>query len=353
MKRCLYIVLLVTVAATPGFSHAQVSDAARAVTFRTRTMGTWASLTLITPDSASVSDLAYESLVVFHRVDSLMSNWTATSEVARINREAAPNEIMVHPEVATVIGFAQRVAEESGGAFDITIEPLVRLWGFIGGKPRIPTQGEITATLDYVGYDKLMFDAADRSLHFVRDHVAIDLGGIAKGYGVDRAADMLREAGVKNALINLSGNMVALGNAVGHPGWNLGIRDPDDREAYVARIRISGEAVATSGDYEQFVDADGKRHGHILDPRSGWSARGLTSVTVVTSEAIVADAWATALFVLGPAEARRVASERDDLAVVLIEPGDDGTRTLWVEEPLRARFVVEERVAALYSVRYF
>jgi thiamine biosynthesis lipoprotein len=351
MKRSLAIMLLLTAPAC--FAVAQTDPAARAVTFRTKTMGTWASLTLVTADSAAVADLAYEALVVFHGVDSLMSNWTTTSEVARINREAAPYEIDVHPEVADVIAFAQQVAKESGGAFDITIEPLVRLWGFIGGKPRVPTQNEITKTLAYVGSDKLMFDADTRSIHFVRDHVAIDLGGIAKGYGVDRAADILRDAGVTDALIDLSGNMVALGNAVGHPGWNLGIRDPDDRDAYVARLRISGEAIATSGDYEQFVDADGTRHGHIIDPRTGWSARGLTSVTVVAADAMVADAWATALFVLGPQSARRVAGERDDLAVVLIEPHSDGTRTLWVEETLRTRFLVEERVASLYSLRYF
>jgi len=328
----------------------------RAVVFRTQTMGTWASLTLVTNDSASVAGLAYETLKVFHHVDSLMSNWTDVSEVARINRMAAPYEINVHPEVADVIGFAQQVARESDGAFDITIEPLVRLWGFLGGTPGVPTQDEIDATLERVGQDKIRFNAEDRSIHFVRDGVAIDLGGIAKGYSVDRAAELLRKASVTEALIDLTGNMVALGSAAHRDdsaeGWLLGIRDPSGDLPYIGRVLVKNAAIATSGDYEQFVDSDGRRYGHILDPRSGWSAHGLTSVTVVTERATVADAWATALFVLGPEKARRVASERDDLSVILVEPGDDGRTTIWVEEELRALFIPNTGNSD-HSVRYF
>jgi thiamine biosynthesis lipoprotein len=331
----------------------RAEEGVRPVIFRTRTMGTWASLTVVTADSAAVADLAYRSLVVFHRVDSLMSNWTDVSEVARINREASHSEVRVHPEVAGVIAFGQQVARESGGAFDLTIEPLVRLWGFLGGKPRVPQQREIDAILDFVGHDKLRFNAEGPSLYFTRDGVRIDLGGIAKGYGVDAAADLMREAGATNALIDLSGNMIALGNAAGHEGWTVGVRDPSGKHPYLARVRLFNEAVATSGDYEQFVDEDGKRYGHILDPRSGWSARGLSSVTIVTARAMTADAWATALFVLGPEEARRIASEREDLSVILVEPHENTPATIWVEEALRSRFQLVDELTGTITVRYF
>ena len=344
-------------AATVTSAYGQSEDDARAVVFRTQTMGTWASLTLVTTDSAAVADVAYETLKVFHLVDSLMSNWTDVSEVARINRMAAPYEITVQPNVAEVIGFAQRVAIESNGAFDITIEPLVRLWGFIGGPPRVPRQVEIDAALEVVGCDKLRFNTVTGSVHFMRDGVAIDLGGIAKGYGVDLAADVLRGANTTNALVDLSGNMIALGSSAdattAADGWTVGIRDPSGTHPYVARVRIQDEAVATSGDYEQFVDADGKRYGHILDPRTGWSARGLASVTIVASRAMAADAWATALFVLGPEEARRVAHERDDLAVVLIEPRENGAVTVWVEEQLRPHLELAGEARETHTVRYF
>jgi thiamine biosynthesis lipoprotein len=321
--------------------------------FKTYTMGTTAALTVVTADSAGVADVAYESLSALHRVDSLMSNWTDQSEVARINREAGRRAVTVQPEVAEVIDFALRVGEESDGAFDITVEPLVRLWGFLGGEPHLPGPGEIEAALARTGLDKLQWDGATRALHFTRDDARIDLGGIAKGYAVDRAANILKGAGTGDALIDLSGNMVAIGNAKGREGWMVGIRDPNGNFPFAARLQIQNEAVATSGDYEQFVDVDGKRHGHILDPRTGYSARGLNSVTVIARNAMTADAWATALFVLGPDEAKRVASERDDITVVLIEPSAEGQSFIWVERELQPTFSLAYGVSAAFLVRYF
>jgi len=325
----------------------------RPVVYRTQTMGTWASLTIVTPDSAATTDLAYHSLKALHRVDSLMSNWSDASEVARVNREAAREAVTVHPEVANVLGFALQVGAQSGGAFDVTVEPLVRLWGFLGGTPRVPSQEEIDAARALTGLDKIRYNPDDHTVRFAGDGVRVDLGGIAKGYGVDVVADRLRGAGVRDALVDLSGNMVAIGDAATHPGWTVGVRDPSGQRSHVARIHLFDQAVATSGDYEQFVDADGQRYGHILDPRTGWSARGLASVTVVAERAMTADAWATALFVLGAEEARRIAKRRDDLSVVLIEPGADGAYTFWVEEDLRPHFELIDELKNSLPVRFF
>jgi len=349
----LIVVASLSFTLTLGFNNSRSESDTRGITYRTQTMGTWASLILVTADSAAVADLAYDALLVLHRVDSLMSNWTDVSEVARINRDAAANEIAVHPEVAEVLGFSQQVSQQSEGAFDITVEPLVRLWGFLGGEPRVPAEDEIAATLELVGSDKWRYESETATIHFVRDGVRIDFGGIAKGYGVDQVAEILREANVRNALVDLSGNMVALGDAAGKSGWTLGIRDPSGDHPYIARVRISDEAVATSGDYEQFVNVDGERYGHILDPRSGWSAQGLSSVTVVADHAMKADAWATALFVLGSETARQIAHERSDLAVVLLEPQESGKDIIWVEEQLRSRFELEDALKEIISVIYF
>jgi thiamine biosynthesis lipoprotein len=348
LRSAIAATLLLTAIGTPLPAQAPAS-----ITWRTQTMGTWGSVTMVTADSTASAGLAYESLLVFHRVDSLMSNWTDVSEVARINREAAKGEVGVHPEVAGVLAFAGRVHDESRGAFDITVEPLVRLWGFLGGGPRVPSQEQIDAALELVGYDKVDFDADTKTVRFAREGIRIDLGGIAKGYAADAAADVLREAGAADALVDLSGNMVAIGNAATHDGWTVGVRDPSGERPYVARIHLFDEAVATSGDYEQFVDSDGKRYGHILDPRTGWSASGLSSVTVVCPRAMTADAWATALFVLGPEAARRIAAGRDDLAVVLIEPRSGGNDIVWVEQVLRDRFQIVDELAGVLTVRFF
>ena len=345
--------IIVSSAACAGGETPPGAPARRQVVFRTQTMGTWASLTLVTADSAAVADLALRSLLVLHRVDSLMSNWTKSSDIARINREARHGKTGVHPQVAPVIAKALEVSRESGGAFDITVEPLVRLWGFLGGTPHVPAQKDIDAALARVGSDKVEFDEGARTIRFTRDDVSIDLGGIAKGYGADQVAAVLRAAGTSDALVDLSGNMVAIGNAAAHPGWNVGIRDPSGTHPMLGRIALADDAVATSGDYEQFVDASGKRYGHILDPRSGWSARGLTSVTVVAADAMTADAWATALFVRGPEGARESARARSDILAVLVEPHADGTTTIWVEEDLRSRFHREESLPAAFIVRFF
>jgi thiamine biosynthesis lipoprotein len=329
-----------------------VGGAPRPVAFRTQTMGTWATLTIVTPDSAAVADLAYRSLLELHRVDSLMSNWTQTSEIARINREAGKSNVVVHPEVATVLDFAQRVTRATDGAMDITVEPLVRAWGFLGGERHVPTQAEITQALQSVGPDKLRFDAANKTIRFTNAHTRIDLGGIAKGYGVDRVADMVRRAGITGALVDLSGNMRALGDAAGKSGWSVGIRDPSGKHPYLATIRLHDDAISTSGNYEQFVDANGKRYGHIIDPRTGWPADGLVSVTVVASTAMECDAWDTGLFVLGSEKARAIAKSHSEFAVVIVEPARTGY-IVWVEESLRPRFHVESGSVSSITIRYF
>lgn len=335
--------------ATTTLAHAA---SPRPVVFRTQTMGTWATLSIVTEDSAAVADLAYRSLLVLHRVDSLMSNWTQTSDVARINRDAARADVGVHAEVVTVIDFAQRVTRESDGAMDITVEPLVRLWGFLGGTRRVPSQAEIDAALKSVGPDQIRFDAGRKTIRFANPNTKIDLGGIAKGYGVDRVAEGLRRAGATNALIDLSGNMVALGDAAGKQGWTVGIRDPSGERPHLGTIRLRDQAISTSGNYEQFVDADGRRYGHIIDPRTGWPAEGLVSVTVVASTAMMCDAWDTGLFVLGSTQARALAKALDEIAVVVVEPSGDGY-IVWVEESLRSRFQVESATKGKITVRFF
>ncbi len=328
-------------------------DGRRSVSYAMQTMGTRASVIIVTSDSSRSAPHARAAQAALARVDSLMSNWTATSEVARLNRQGYPGPTPVHPEVAAVLDASIRIWRESEGAFDVTVEPLVRLWGFLGGPRRVPTEPEARAAFRLVGTGMLDFDPSARSLRFERDGVRIDLGGIAKGYAVDVAAESLKVRGVTDALVDLSGNMLASGSPPGADRWRIGIRDPRDRVPYFARLLLTGEAVATSGKYEQFVAADGKTYGHILDPRSGRPAEGLISVTVVAPSAMLADAWGTALFVLGPERAKRKALERGDLAAVLVQPGAAGVDTVWVERSLKERFALEATARQLFRVEFF
>ncbi len=328
----------------------------RAVSWAARTMGTHVRVTIATDDSGAAAPAARRALAVFQRVDSLMSNWTTTSEVARLNRDAALAPTRVHSEVGAVLEASLRLWRESGGANDITVEPLVRAWGFLGGPRRVPSEDEIRAALARVGAQRVRYDLSTRMLGFDDPGVRIDLGGIAKGYAVDVAAESLKAHGVTDALLDLSGNMVAMGGppgSTGARGWRIGIRDPRDRVPYLARLTLDGQAISTSGQYEQFVASDGRTYGHIMDPRTGRPSSGLISVTVVSPSAMECDGWDTPLFVMGPFEARRRARALGHLDAVLIQPGTGNVDTMWVEQTLRDRLILEPAAQSFIRIRYF
>lgn len=346
--------LLVGVALVLPAVAAAADAPRRAVTYSMRTMGTYANVTLVTADSAADASRAALAKQVFARVDSLMTNWTAISEVARANRLAGHETVTLHPEVATVVDSSLQLWRQSGGAFDFTVEPLIRAWGFLGGPRRVPSPDEARRAAARVGSQRVTFDRATRALRFESDSVRIDLGGIAKGYAVEMAMRALRDAGVGNALVDLTGNMAALGSPAGKQYWTIGVRDPHDRTPYFARLRLhSGEAISTSGKYEQFVAQDGKTYGHIMDPRTGRPAEGLISVTVISGSAFTCDAWDTPLFVLGVHEAREKAKSRADFSVVLVQPGADGVDTVWVESDIADRFTLEPAAASRFRVVVF
>lgn len=351
------LTMALAVAALPPSVRRTVADTpavVRSVTYPIRTMGSYAHIVLVTADSAASAPQAIAARAAFTRVDSLMTNWTQVSEVARINRDAATAALTVHPEVAFVLDASMRIWRESGGAMDITVEPLVRAWGFIGGPRRVPTDAEAAEAFRHVGGDKVRFDPATRTLRFTEQGVRIDLGSIAKGYAVDVAAESLRSRGVRDALIDLTGNMVALGSPPGADRWRIGIRDPRDRMPYFARLPLrAGQAIATSGKYEQFIAANGRTYGHIIDPRTGRPADGLISVTVVARTAMEADGWDTPLFVLGPYHAKRMARALDNIDVVLVQPGIGGVDTVWVERTLADRFVLEPAARDSFRVEFF
>jgi thiamine biosynthesis lipoprotein len=169
---------------------------------------------------------------------------------------------------------------------------------------------------------------------------------------VDLAAQALRARGVRDALVDASGNMMALGHPPAAPHWRIGLRDPRDRLTYFGRVWLDGDAISTSGNYEQFVLQDGKAYGHIFDPRTGRPASGLLAVTVIAADPTTTDAWDTPLFVLGLEAGRRKALERSEIAAIFVAPGH-GVDTVWVESKVRERFELEPAARTLFTVRYF
>lgn len=334
-----------------------VDPKAGAIAFDGRTMGTTYRVTIVATDSSRVAPAARAAGRGLSRVDSLMSNWTTRSEVARLNALPAGRASVVEPQTARVLATAFAVGAESEGAFDITVEPLVRAWGFLGGKPHVPRPGEADSAFAKVGWRNVAFDASSRKFTKQIAGARIDLGGIAKGHGVDAAAESLLARGIHHALVDVSGNMRALGRpapSTGSDTWRIGVRDPRDRRPYFARLGLQdGEGVSTSAKYEQFVAADGVTYGHIIDPRTGFPAAGLIAVTVFAPNATLADAWSTALFVLGPDGAKQKARSLPDVHAILVAEGRNGPDVVWVESSLRDRFELSSEAAGDFTVEYF
>lgn len=279
-------------------------------------MGTTVSLSVPAAEAAELPAAVAACKTVLVELERQLSSFDCTSEVARISAAAGSAPLVVSPATREVVGHAVHFAEVSEGGFDPTVWPLMRLWGFYGGRrpAHCPASDTIAATLKQVGYQHIVLGTNTVGLD--RPGMELDLGGIAKGYAVDGCYVRLTTQGRKHFLLNLGGNIRCCGMADGRlRPWTIGVRNPLQADAIIGQLRLpSGMAVATSGNYERFVVIDGRRYSHIMDPRSGQPVEGMAGVTVVSPTATEADGMSTALFVAGlagsPAILARVPTTR-------------------------------------------
>ncbi len=258
-------------------------------------MGTVVEITAFGPAQAPLEAAVDKAFAEMTRIDNLMSPHRPGSDVARLSAAAVSLEIS--PDTAAVIAAGLQVATASGGAFDMGLGRLKDLWDIEGEHPHIPTAAEIKDALAGSGPGDLRLDGRVVSKRDPR--LTVDLGGIAKGYAVDRAIAVLRAAGVSHASVNAGGDIRLLGDR-GDRFWKIGIQHPRKKDAILATLELADTAVVTSGDYERYFERDGVRYHHLFDPKTGQPARSCQSVTIVAPQAILADALATAVFVLGP-----------------------------------------------------
>jgi thiamine biosynthesis lipoprotein len=263
-------------------------------------MGTTCEVRLRSADTALARrgfDAAFGELA---RVDSLMSLYRPGSELVRVNREAAARPVAVSEPTFAVLAAAQAMAAASDGAFDVTVKPLMDLWGFYRRAGHAPSPAAIDSARARTGWTRLHLDPTARTVRFEAPGMAIDLGGIAKGFAIDRAMQALAGLGLRHALIDLGGNIAARGDAAdGARGWPVAVRDPARPDSILTLVTLVDEAVACSGGYEKFVVLDGITWGHIMDVRRGRPVTGVLGTTVVAPEALRADALSTTLFVRG------------------------------------------------------
>ncbi|MBF7075020.1 FAD:protein FMN transferase [Glaciecola sp. MH2013] len=252
-------------------------------------------------------------------VNALMSTYDPESELSRLNRAQDNEAFSISPETEVVLLEAMRLGRFSDGRLDVTVGPLVNLWGFGPDKrpELIPSDEELQAIREYVGLDK--FTVADGTVTKQHSNVYIDLSTIAKGYGVDVLAELLEAQGIENYLVEIGGEMRVKGTKLNNKPWRIAIEKPIEgkRNAQIGVV-IGDNAIATSGDYRNYFEVDGKRFSHLIDPATGFPIKhNLVSVSVIHPSSMTADGLATALNVMGPDDAKRLA-ERNDLAVYMV-----------------------------------
>jgi len=259
-------------------------------------------------------DLAFEEV---RRINELISNYLPRSEWSQVNREAANRAVRVSPELFDFLKTCLEYSRQSGGTFDITVGPLVRVWGFYKGTGRLPHRAEIRGALARVGYQKVLLDEANQSVRFTRTGVEIDPGGIGKGYAVDRVVEILKERSIRSALISAGGSSIyGLGAPPGEAGWPVKIRHPRTPKQTVADLVLRDLSMSTSGTSEKFFVAGGKIYSHVFDPRTGYPAQGVLSVSVTAPRTIDSEAWTKPYFIQGK---RPVAGAPKSLKVFLCE----------------------------------
>jgi thiamine biosynthesis lipoprotein len=264
-------------------------------------MGSSFSVVLYGADRAQLEAAADRALDEVHRLDRLLSNYQPASEWSEMNRAAADRPFRLSAELFDLLSACLKYSAESDGAFDVTVGPLARVWGFTTGDGALPQPADVSTALARVGYRHVHLDPATRAVKFERAGMELDPGGIGKGYAVDRVVDLLRREQVQAALVSAAGSSIyALSAPPDRPdGWRITIRAPEDPNQAAAEVVLKDMAVSTSGSYEKFFWAEGRTYSHLIDPRTGAPAQGTAAVSVLAPRTIDSEAWTKPYFING------------------------------------------------------
>lgn len=292
-------------------------------------MGSLMDISVYAEDGKIVNNAIEKAFNEAERLDRLMSNYKNDSELSRVNRNAISKHITCDNELLYIIEESLRYSRITEGAFDITVFPLVNVWGFFRNfngniTGNIPALKELQAILPAVSYKNILINSdktsgEDKSTIFFKNRdTQIDLGAIGKGYAVDMVSKILQSEGITSALVNFAGNICAFGSPPGRNKWAIGIKDPTNINSIIGSFQIKDKSVSTSGDYEKFFVKDGKRYAHIIDPVTGRPVSGVLSVTILANTAMEADALSTGIFVMGQDKGFRLLKNLENVEGIMI-----------------------------------
>lgn len=304
-------------------------------------MGTHLAFAAFTNEKVSAAKTreAFDAAIAeIRRVEALMTTWKPDSEISRINAAAGKSAVAVGDETFGIVKESVHASELSEGTFDITFHTLHGLWKFDEDlDPHPPATKDVAARLPFVGYKNIKLDEAKKTVMLAKERTQIGLGGIAKGYAVDRAVKVLEQAGLTSFFVQAGGDLFARGKKADGSDWQAGIRDPRGAEgSYFAKLPLSDHAFSTAGDYERSYVIGNKRYHHIIDPRTGQPATACRSVTIWAESALVADEIDDAVFILGPEKGMKLVESLDGVGAVIV----DAKNNLWVSNRLKGKLQV-------------
>jgi len=268
-------------------------------------MGSVYSVVLYDEDRNKMESAADDAFQEARRLDALLSNYRPESEWSKINREAAEHPVAVSKELFDLLVACVEYSRSSEGAFDITVGPLMNVWGFYKGTGHLPQPGEVKHALAQLGYKNLLLDVGNRTIAFAKPGMDLDPGGVGKGYAVDKMVEILKKDGIRTALVSGGGSSIyGLGAPPDEPGWKIQIKNPYNEFQHVADVTLKNESLSTSGSYEKFFVAEGKTWSHIMDPRTGFpaganKAEPTLSVSVIAPRTLDSEVWAKPYFING------------------------------------------------------
>jgi thiamine biosynthesis lipoprotein len=293
-------------------------------------MGSTYSVVVYGSDEARLRAAVQDASDEARRLDNLLSNYIQASEWSQVNREASRKPVRISTELFQLLSACVDYSRESDGAFDITVGPLMKVWGFYKGSGHLPHRAEVRGAMAAVGYRNLLLDAENHTVRFAKEGVEIDPGGIGKGYAVDKMVAVLKDDGVTSALVSASGSSIyGLGAPPNEAGWKIKIRDPKDASKIVAEVMLHDSSLSTSGNYEKFFFAEGKMYSHIMDPRTGYPSEGMLAVSVVSPKTIDSEAWCKPYYIRGRAWAAQ--HKKPEFRVFLCEDKTGSDKCAWLQ----------------------
>jgi thiamine biosynthesis lipoprotein len=344
MSRAGLFAALLAVSVSGSTLAAEPGAPARAMSQSFGVMGTQATITIWTGDAARAGKAFVAAHAELDRVERLMTDWERPewppSDVVRINKAAGKAPVKVDPETLAVIEESLEMSRRSGGAFDITFAAMKGLWKFDEDlDPKVPTKDEIDRRRKLINWRDVVVDRRARTVKLRRAGMRLGLGGIAKGYGVDRCASVLRAQGFTDFMVQAGGDLFVAGQK-GAASWMVGVRDPrGGPRDIIARMPIKDHAFSTAGDYERSFILDGRRYHHIIDPKTGFPATASREVTIFAPTAFLADALDDAVFILGPEKGLALVESMPDCGALIV----DAHNQVWMSKRLEGKL---QRTAA-------